>query len=222
MNEKNHQVTHRRNFINALISAGAAIGLSTVTATVNAASIKTTPEESNEAEKWMAQIKGKHKMVFDWTKHNNGAIVNWALTLMNTYNSMGISDKDLSVVIVMRYAGTPTGFADHIWEKYSFGKKLDLKDPATGEFTLINPYAKCKTAEENCIERFIKRGGMVCICNESIKAMSEGYAAKMELKKEDVYKEFISNLVPGIQPVPAGIWALNRSQELGCTFCFGG
>lgn len=219
---ENSEKNLRRNFIAGLFGSVAAIGLSSVTNKVNAASIKTTPEEGTEAEKWLSQIKGKHKMVFDWTKHNNGAIVNWALTLMNTYNELGTSDKELSVLIVLRYAGTPMGFADPIWEKYAFGKKLDLKDPATAEFTLVNPYVKCKTVEDNCIELFIKRGGMVCICHESIKAMSEGYATKMELKKEDVYKEFMNNLVPGIHPVPAGIWALNRSQELGCTFCFGG
>jgi intracellular sulfur oxidation DsrE/DsrF family protein len=52
--------------------------------------------------------------------------------------------------------------------------------------------------------------------------MSEGYAKKLKLKKEDVLKEFMDNLLPGIQLVPSGIWALNHAQELGCKFCFGG
>jgi hypothetical protein len=28
--------------------------------------------------------------------------------------------------------------------------------------------------------------------------------------------------LPGIKIVPAGIWALNRAQEKGCSYCFAG
>ena len=35
-------------------------------------------------------------------------------------------------------------------------------------------------------------------------------------------KDWISGLLPGIQVVPAGIWAINRAQEHGCSYCFAG
>jgi hypothetical protein len=161
-------------------------------------------------------------MVFDMTKHNNGASIKWALTLMDTYNEMGTSDEDLSVIIVLRYAGFAFSFADPLWEKYEFGKRIDLKDDDTGQFALRNLYAKCKEEDDNFLELFQKRRGRVCVCGKSIEGSTEGLSEKLKLKKEDVLKEFMDSLLPGIQVMPSGIWALNRVQELSCTLCFGG
>lgn len=221
--KKQQTPTDRRNFITTVIGATAAVGLSSVMLPGEAKANMVPAVELKDAEKWLKkQIRGKHKMVFDWTKHNNGAALNWANALMDTYNEMGVSDSDLSIVLVLRYAAAPIALADPIWEKYGFGKKIDLKDPGTGEHTLKNLYAKCDTKDDPCIELFQKRGGLICVCNHSILGSAEGMAAKMNLVKEDVQKEFMDNLLPGIQLVPAGIWALNRSQELGCTFCSAG
>src|SRR5260221_519337 len=33
-------------------------------------------------------------------------------------------------------------------------------------------------------------------------------------------KEWLSGLLPGIQPVPSGVWAVGRAQEHGCAYCF--
>jgi hypothetical protein len=215
--------THRRDFIGTIVSGAAAFGLSSVVAPLNAGAENiAAANDPNDAEKWMSQIKGKHKMVFDWTKHNNGAVLGWALALMDAYNAKGIPDTDLSVLIVLRYATAPLAISDPLWAKYGFGKRIELKDPETKEFALKNLYAKCATEDDNCIELFQKRGGLVCVCNHSIEGSSEGLAAQLNLNKEDVLKEFMDNMLPGIQLVPAGIWAVSHAQELGCTFCSAG
>lgn len=215
--------THRRSFITTVIGGAAAFGLSSLVAPFKAEAENILPaNDVNDAEKWFSQLKGKHKMVFDVPKHHDGAALGWALTLMDTYNDLGIPDTDLSVVIVLRSAGTPLAIGDPLWAKYEFGKRIEMKDPATKKFALKNLYAKCKTEDDDCFELFQKRGGMVCVCNHAVTGMSEALATKLKLKKEDVLKEFMDNLLPGIQLVPSGIWGLNRAQELGCTFCFGG
>jgi hypothetical protein len=35
-----------------------------------------------------------------------------------------------------------------------------------------------------------------------------------------IKKEFEAALLPGVQVVPSGLWALNRAQENGCSYCF--
>ena len=215
--------TPRRGFITTVLSGVAAFGLSSVAAPLKMnASNPVSPVDTLGAEKWFSQVKGKHKMIFDWPKANNGAALGWALTLMDTYNDLGVPDKDLSIVLVLRYATTPIALADPLWLKYEFGKKIELKDPDTKEFTLKNLYAKCATEDDDCIEVFIKRGGLVCVCNHALQGSSDSLAEKLKLNKDDVHKEFMDNLLPGIQRVPSGIWAVNRAQELGCKFCFGG
>lgn len=221
----NQENTPRRDFITKVVGGAAALGLSTVIAPLTVKA-EEKPEPVSplfaESEKWIKQLKGKHKMVFDWPKANNGAALGWALTLMDTYNDMGIEDKDLSVVIVLRYATVPFALADPLWLKYGFGKRIDFKDPDTNEFAVKNIFAKCPTEDDDCFELFQKRGGIICVCSHALQGNSDSLAELLKLNKEEVRKEFMDNLLPGIRRVPTGIWALSRLQEAGCNFCFGG
>jgi intracellular sulfur oxidation DsrE/DsrF family protein len=47
-------------------------------------------------------------------------------------------------------------------------------------------------------------------------------ANMMSTKPEDVMKDFKAALLPGIQVVPSGVWALGRAQEHGCGYIFAG
>jgi intracellular sulfur oxidation DsrE/DsrF family protein len=47
-------------------------------------------------------------------------------------------------------------------------------------------------------------------------------ARTKNLDSEQVKKEWVDGLFPGIQIVPSGVWAVNRAQENGCTYCFAG
>lgn len=223
MKKQEPSATGRRDFIATVVSGAAAFGISSAIAPFSMHAGNTPAATvAADAEKWFQQVKGKHKMVFDWPKHNNGAALGWALTLMDTYNDMGTPDKELSIVLILRYATTPLSIGDTLWTKYGFGKRIDLKDPDTNEFAMRNIFAKCPTEDDDCIELFQKRGGLVCVCNHALQSSAESLAEQLKLNKEEVRKEFMDNLLPGIQPVPSGIWALNRAQELGCTFSFGG
>jgi hypothetical protein len=222
--KKQESSNPRREFITTVLGGAAAFGLSSVASPLNAVAKTPTPtSDVNDALKWIEQIKGKkHKIVFDWTKHNNGAVLGWALAWMDTYKDMGIPDTDLSVVLVLRYATAPFAISDPLWAKYGFGKRIELKDPETKEFALKNLYAKCPTEDDNCIEILQKRGALVCVCNHSITGSAEGLAEQMKLDKEAVKKEFMDHMLPGIQLVPSGIWAVSTAQELGSSFSFGG
>ena len=65
---------------------------------------------------------------------------------------------------------------------------------------------------------------MVAI-NQAVRKIPIQYAQRMVGKKMGmdpaaVKKEWIASIVPGIQVVPAGVLAVNRAQEHGCTYCF--
>ena len=213
----------RRNFITTVLGGAAAIGLSAIPSSLTAGEINPDLKtQAAEAEKWFSKMRGKHKMVFDMVKHNNGAALSWALTLMDSYNDMGVPDKDLSLVIILRYAGTPLSIADPLWAKYGLGKRIELKDPETKEFSLRNLYAKCPTEDDDCFELFQKRGGMICVCSQALEHSAESLAESLKLDIPTVKKEFLDNVLPGIQLMPSGIWALNRAQELGFKYCSAG
>jgi intracellular sulfur oxidation DsrE/DsrF family protein len=44
----------------------------------------------------------------------------------------------------------------------------------------------------------------------------------MKMEADAVKKDWMSGLLPGIQPVPSGVWALGRAQENGCGYIFAG
>ena len=49
-----------------------------------------------------------------------------------------------------------------------------------------------------------------------------GIAGMMNLDAMEVKNDWKANLLPGIQIVPSGVWAVGRAQEHGCTYCFAG
>ena len=47
-------------------------------------------------------------------------------------------------------------------------------------------------------------------------------AKKMNLNPDDVYAEMVKGILPGIQLVPSGVWALGRAQNNKCAYIFAG
>ena len=65
-------------------------------------------------------------------------------------------------------------------------------------------------------------GVMFCVCDMAMTVFSAAVADKMKMNAADVKAEWMKGLLPGVQVVPSGVWAVGRSQEHGCTYCFAG
>jgi intracellular sulfur oxidation DsrE/DsrF family protein len=65
-------------------------------------------------------------------------------------------------------------------------------------------------------------GVMFCACNMAVTVYSAIAADMMKMDAETVKKEWLAGVLPNIQMVPSGVWALGRAQEKGCTYCFAG
>jgi intracellular sulfur oxidation DsrE/DsrF family protein len=63
---------------------------------------------------------------------------------------------------------------------------------------------------------------MFCVCDMALTVYSGMFAPNMNMKPEDVKKDWMSGLLPGIQSVPSGVWAISRAQEKGCAYCYAG
>jgi hypothetical protein len=63
---------------------------------------------------------------------------------------------------------------------------------------------------------------MVCICDAALTVNSGMVAMKTNGNAADIKKEWVDGLLPGIQVVPSGVWAVGRAQEHGCGYCFVG
>lgn len=217
----------RRTFLGALAIGTMANGLSTL-----AAKAEEKPEELgstslHEADKWFKGVKGSHRIVYDGSTPHDGfpIIWNWAFYLTN--NQTGTPDSDITGITVLRHSAIPFAFENRIWEKYPIGEVFGIIDKTTKAGSKRNPYYEPEPGDFPMpqiegIKRLQERGAMFCVCDLAIKVYGAAVAQQMEMDPTDVYKDWTSGILPGIQLVPSGVWALGRAQEHGCGYVFAG
>jgi hypothetical protein len=232
--------THRRGFLGTLATGAVALGVGTMATPLQALAKKDfqdTPIADDDPDAWFNKIKGKHRIVFDATRPHEIMPFVWPLVFLNTNEATG--SKDNSVVVVLRHDAIPYAFEDRIWAKYNFGevfkageigpafKAADYKTAAASR----NPFWKPKSGDFQVpgigavpigINDLQEKGVMFCVCNAAMTVYSTALAANLNMTPEDVKKDWISGLIPGIQVVPSGVWAVGRAQEHGCAYCFAG
>jgi hypothetical protein len=220
--------TDRRGFMGRLSAVAAFLGLGSAPSVLSATTRQPARTAENaEFEAWLDSINGKHKQVFDAASVNDGFPMGYSRTWMTTMrDTYSLEDKDLSAVIIMRHAGSVLAFNNSIWSKYGLGEKYKVNDPQTKQPATRNPWAFVKPGElmfdDMAIDKLLARGAKIGLCNVALNALSGRAADAMKLDKEEVKKEWIAGIIPGIVVVPSGVLAVHRAQEKGCTYCHAG
>lgn len=227
------QSTPRREFLGALTTGVASLGMATF---MNPQPAVANPElvagsNIHEADAWFNDIRGKHKVVFDATRPHEMLPFAWPRVFLLTNAATGTPEANNSVVVVLRHYAIPYAFEDRIWDKYKFGDVVKADDPATGKPAMRNPFAKPKQGDFKVpgigevaigINELQASGVKFCVCDVAMTVMANTLAPMMNLKAEDIKKDWVSGILPGIQVVPSGVWALGRAQEKGCAYIFAG
>jgi len=65
-------------------------------------------------------------------------------------------------------------------------------------------------------------GVMFCVCQMAIAVFTARAAEAAKMNVDDVRKDWMAGMLPNIQPVPSGVWAVGRAQEKGCGYVFAG
>ena len=116
----------------------------------------------------------------------------------------------------------------HILKKYKFGEHFKADDPGTKTTAIRNPFWQTKKGAFKipgvgevaiAINELQNSAVLFCVCEAAILVNSTVVAGKMGLNPEDVKKDWMESLLPGIQPVPSGVWAIGRAHEHGCAYC---
>ena len=225
--------TGRRSFLGSIGSGLALAGISPLLAPLqsNANEVFNQGQTADDPDAWFKQIKGKHKIVFDVTQPNEIFPFAWPRVFLNTNEQTGTAFKDQSVVVVLRNKAIPYAFEDRLWDKYKFGDLFKVVDPQTKAASVRNPFWRPKPGDYKLpgignlaigINELQNNGVMFCVCETAITGKSYGAAESMNLDPVKVREEWLAGLLPGIQLVPSGVWAIGRAQEHGCAYCFAG
>lgn len=228
--DKTKNTSPRREFLGNVAAGAAALGLLSIPSSIKAAP-SLFQDPASDADEWFKKVKGKHRIVFDVTRPNEVMPFAWPKVFLLTNEKTGTPAKENSVVVVLRHDGIPYAFEDRIWEKYKFGEVFKADDPKTKTASLRNPFWKPKTGDfaipgignvQIGINELQSDGVMFCVCDMAMTVFSAVVAKGMNLDAADVKKDWVGGLLPGIQVVPSGVWAVGRAQEHGCAYCFAG
>lgn len=221
--------TNRRRFLGSIAGSAATVGMLTIPSSIKAANPLFEP--ATDADQWFNQIKGKHRVVFDATRPHDMFPFAWPRVFLLTNQATGTAEKDNNVVVVLRHDAIPYAFEDRLWTKYKFGELFKADDPASKAPSVRNPFAKPAADEYKIpgfgavqigINELQSSGVMFAVCDAAITVYSAAVAQGMNMDAATVKKDWVSGLLPGIQVVPSGVWALGRAQEHGCAYIFAG
>jgi intracellular sulfur oxidation DsrE/DsrF family protein len=212
-----------------MAAGAAALTALTMPFELSASPVFTKEPGTADPDAWFSQIKGKHRLLIDVPRPNELMPFAWPRVFLLTNIATGTPEKENNVVVVLRHEGIPYAFEDRIWAKYKFGEVFKINDPKTKAPSTRNPFNKPAPGDfvlpgfgpvEIGIDQLQASGVMFCVCDAAMTVYSAALAGGAN--PADVKKEWLSALLPGVQPVPSGVWAVGRAQEHGCSYCFAG
>lgn len=217
----------RRNFIGALALGATASTIGVLTNPIYAKATEKEFTEFSEADDWFENIKGTHRIVYDGSTPHGGFPIIWNWAFYMTNNGTGSTDSDITAMTVLRHKALGLALEDRLWKKYKLGEVFEVTDNKTGKPSLRNPYYEPQEGDFPMpmiqgIKDLQARGALFCACDLATKVFSNAVATQMKLDPKEVYEDWVSGILPGIQAVPSGVWALGRAQQKGCGYIFAG
>jgi intracellular sulfur oxidation DsrE/DsrF family protein len=230
--EKNLTTIPRKSFLGTFAAGAAALGLSSSLSSCNTNEKPVVPmaaEKLDPADEWFNKLKGKkHSIVYDVTEPKEIFPFAWPRVFLMTNEQTGTKGADCGVVVILRHNAIPYALNSSLWEKYKFGEFFKADDPKTKMASTRNPFWQPAPNDFKIpgvdmdvkigINQLQDDGLMFCACGMAMQVLSAVVAGNMNLKAEDVKKEWIAGLLPGMQLVPSGVWAAGRAQEHGCGY----
>lgn len=222
--------TSRRGFIEKVAAGAAVIGFSGLVSPLESQAENISGSMSSE-DAWFDKIKGKYRMVFDATRPHEILPFAWPRVFLLTNQKTGAAETDCTAMVILRHAAIPYAMEHSLWQKYKFGELFKAEDPQTKTPAVRNPFWKPEPGAFKVpgvgpvaigINELMDSGVLFGVCDMAITVYSAVAAESLKQKPEDVKKEWLAGVLPGIQVVPSGLWALNRAQQRGCSYCFAG
>ena len=229
--------TNRRGFVERLAAGALAVGVGAAASPVTA--LASVPSDRPSAElkpdlSWLNGIKGNHAQMFDMPAPNGGFGLLHILNYFDTYkDAFGLSSPDVLAIVSLYGMTTPLAFNDAMWEKYQFGKSLNVNDRATKAAAIRNVFAAAGMAGAPLgadyafeipgavsIASLQARGARFLLCNNAFNFWVGRIAAGTGGKAADIRKDLEGNILPKVILVPAMVIAIGQAQNAGASYMF--
>ena len=238
MNENAESVaesTERRAFLQNIVSAGAVVagaGLLGACATANA-SRGGALASASESESplwdmsWQKRL-GKYRTVYDAPQPQNGApLYVVASTIAGYKAALPKSAHEFTPVLVLRHNASFMTVNDSMWKRLKANERLTPKATAD-KYPDHNPFInfvpgtqESLVSATSALTALQKDGTIILVCNRALTALSFGLARSEPTNfknNDEALKEIRKNLIPGVIPMPNGIFAVAAAQDAGCGY----
>ena len=216
-------LTPRRGFLGG-IAAGAAALVAGRFSSAHAG-VLASLEPPTVGDEFLTKIKGTYKQVFDCVEPNDGWGPAFALNFIDsTEGAKKVTDKDVTAVAVMRHMAMPLLLNDAMWAKYKIGEMINVKDPKTNAPSTRNIfYNNVFMRPGLTYEQAMATKPLVMVaCNLALTVLSDMAGKKVGVAAEQAKKDWEAGLLKGSYIAPSGVYAVNRAQQAGCSYCYGG
>lgn len=211
----------RRGFLARLAAAAGAA--STAFALPSVADAQQQAPQAHELDKWIDELKGKHKQLFDFVTKGHISEMQYGNNFFTaSTNDYGYKDEDAALLYCLRHEATPYAYNDAMWEKYKIGEVIDVAGPAGRGGNAPAAADSSSKATKNPMTQMItglaNRGVHFGACALATGRYSGMFARKVGAQQADVRADLAANLVPNCRLVPSGVVFVNRAQEKGFTY----
>jgi hypothetical protein len=207
----------RRSFISALasVASGAAFHASAAEAAAQTAG-GVTP---NWDLRWLDELRGKHKQLYDLGTFNLGADqapLRYTRNFLDTFRDVySLESPDINTLVGVSGPAFALNASDRLWEKYALGERSKIIDPATMKPAVRNIILDGSNVSIKALQA---RGTVFWQCNVALGVVAQQLADAFRMPVADVRADLVAGLNPGVRLVPSHVMALALAQERGFTY----
>jgi len=206
----------RRSFMSLLTSVA---GVTVMAADNTLAAQPPAASAQNWDLRWIEELKGAHKQVFDFADANPAAEPpplrlprNYLDAFRDVYH---VEFPEVRTVVGISGHAFPVNASDRLCEKYALGERSKIIDPVTKKPAVRNIFMDDGTLGVKALQA---RGTIFWQCNIALNAIAGQLAQARQLPVADVRADLLAGLNSGVRLVPSHVMAMGLVQERGVTY----
>ena len=199
----------------ASLTGGAAMHATAADATAQTAGASTP----NWDLRWLDELRGKHKQLYDLGTFNLGADqapLRYTRNFLDTFRDVyTLESPDINTLVGVSGPALALNASDRLWEKYALGERSKIIDPSTMKPAVRNIMLD---GSDVSIKALQSRGTIFWQCNVALGLVAQQLAEARRMPVADVRADLVAGLNPGVRLVPSHVMALALAQERGFTY----